>query len=136
MKNYYTVCYVSKTSEDLSEERLEELFQFSSTRNTTRNITGILLHEMGSFFQVLEGDEESITALYNIIKKDPRHQDVYLVFNRKTIHPVFKAYNSKFNVVKTHDDLRAIKTYLDKNRFHSTTNKISRLLNPFLMMRE
>ena len=136
MKNVYTICYLSYSNENLNDDDISNLFASSSKKNEVNGITGILLHEMGKFFQVLEGEEVEVNRLYDIIKKDKRHRDLYLIFNRTTSFPVFKDYNSKFNIVKSYEDLSTIKAYLDRNSHDSTRDKLSRLLTPFLLMKE
>jgi hypothetical protein len=48
-------------------------------RNAMRRVTGLLLHEHGHFLQVLEGPQEEVDDLWNVIQRDPRHDDVALV---------------------------------------------------------
>lgn len=136
MHSFYTICYISKVSTGLSEEQMQELFTHSTITNNTNGIKGILLSAMGNFFQVLEGSKDQVVNLYNTIKDDKRHQDIYEVFNRPVLKPVFTNYNSVFNVVKTVEELEQIKIYLDSMPFDSTSEKLSRLLAPFLLMEE
>lgn len=136
MNSYHTICYVSKVQPDLTDQQLQELFSHSSNSNNTKGIKGILLSTMGNFFQVLEGRKEQISSLYEVIKEDSRHNDIYEVFNRPVSKPVFTNYNSAFNVIKTVDELEQLKTYLDTMPFDSTSEKLSRLLAPFLLMEE
>ncbi len=64
------------TDADLSTESLEVILEQSRKNNTKADITGILLFENGAFFQVLEGEEETVTSTYDNIEKDPRHDRV------------------------------------------------------------
>jgi len=136
MNSFYTICYISKVQPELTDQQLEALFAHSSQSNNTSGIKGILLSTMGNFFQVLEGTKEQVTSLYNTIKEDTRHHDIYEVIHRPAIKAVFTNYNSKFNIVKSIDDLDKIKSYLDTMPFDSTSEKLSRLLSPFLLMEE
>ncbi|MGB5981811.1 MAG: BLUF domain-containing protein [Nonlabens sp.] len=136
MQSLHTICYISNSKENLSEDEMEDLFKTSSIKNNESQITGILLHEMGRFFQVLEGEEKLVNDLFYKIRKDSRHGNIYVVYDQKSHFPVFKGYNSKFNVVKSYDDLNRIKTYLEKSASNSTRDKIARLLTPFLMLKE
>jgi hypothetical protein len=136
MKPYYTICYVSKAHPSLTEEDISLLFTHWAAVNNDSEITGILLHSLGNFFQVLEGTEKHLTQLFEKIKSDHRHTDVFTVFNRETDRPAFLNYDSKFNVVTTKADLQRIKQYLDANLDDSTHDKLSRLLAPFLILDE
>jgi response regulator RpfG family c-di-GMP phosphodiesterase len=136
MKNIYTICYVSKASLDLTNDDIEELFDFTATTNSKLNVSGMLLHSLGNFFQVLEGEESHLLNLYEKIKEDLRHRDIYEVYNKKTNQPVFTNYDSKFDIVKTSEDLEMLITYLNQDRSNSTNNKLKRLLQPFAMLGE
>ncbi|WP_164549892.1 BLUF domain-containing protein [Nonlabens ponticola] len=127
---------MSKTSENLSDEDITNIFEYSKERNDECDVSGILLHSIGNFFQVLEGNEKHLKELYEKIKKDDRHGEIFEVYNKPTAHPVFLHYSSKFNIVKTTQDLESINQYLQDNREISTSKKLERLLAPFLMMEE
>lgn len=136
MKNTYTICYVSKASSDLTKGDIEKLFNYTASTNSKFNVSGMLLHSMGNFFQVLEGEEKHLLNLYEKIKEDLRHADIYEVYNRKTSQPVFTNYHSKFDIVKTSQDLEMLLTYLNQDRSNSTNHKLKRLLQPFAMLGE
>ena len=136
MKLPYTICYVSKSKPDLSESQIKDIFTHASTVNNKCDVRGILLHSLGNFFQVLEGDEKYLIDLYeNKIKKDPRHENIYEVYHKKTAKPVFTNYSSQFNIVEDSEQLEAIQVYLEENKISSTTSdKLSRLLRPFMLI--
>lgn len=136
MKSTYTICYVSKVAPNLSEKDIEELFQYTAAYNNKSNISGILLHSLDNFFQVLEGSEKSLTKLYEKIKEDTRHGEIYEVYNRKTSQPVFDNYKSTFDIVKTAEDLKMLLIYLNQDVSNSTNRKLRRLLAPFDLLGE
>jgi UDP-2,3-diacylglucosamine pyrophosphatase LpxH len=130
----YTLCYVSKAAVGLNNTAIEDIFLTTLQNNTRKGIHGILLYGMGDFFQVLEGDEKMIESLYEEqIKADPRHSDIFEVIRKETKKPIFSAYSSLFTIVKTDEQLEQIKAYLKQNSIHTTSEKLSRLLNPFLL---
>lgn len=130
----YTLCYVSKATEGLNNTAIEDIFLTTLQNNSKKRIHGILLYGMGNFFQVLEGDKEAIESLYeDEIKEDPRHSEIFEVIRRQTEDPVFSNYSSLFTVIQTTEQLEQIKAYLKKNRINTTSEKLSRLLNPFLL---
>ncbi len=136
MKSFYTICYVSKTAAHVTDQQIEELFEYTAAWNNDHDISGILLHSLDNFFQVLEGKEKDLLALYERIKEDPRHGDIYEVYNKRTAHPVFKNYKSTFDIVKTAADLKMLLTYLNQDLYNSTNLKLRRLLKPFDMLGE
>ncbi len=130
----YTLCYVSKAAEGLNETAIEDIFLTTIHNNTRKGIHGILLYGMGIFFQVLEGNEEEIEALYNDeIQQDPRHTEIFQVIRKYTKNPIFSEYSSLFTIVKTNEQLEKIRAYLRLNKVNTTSDKLSRLLNPFLL---
>ena len=75
--------YASTALKEWSPEDLLKLLKESRTNNGAKNITGILLYANGTFFQVLEGDEATVSSVYAMIEKDKRHKDVTLDSKRK-----------------------------------------------------
>lgn len=130
----YTLCYVSKALNNIQPSKIEEIFTITQKNNSQKNIAGILMYGMGDFFQVLEGDKNTIEDLYeDHIKKDPRHDEIFEIIRRPTQKPIFKEYSSLFTIVRTKKQLDDIKSYLSVNKVNTTSNKLSRLLNPFLL---
>jgi hypothetical protein len=130
----HTICYSSKAIDTLQEEGLEHIYNTTYTNNSTRNVTGILLFELGNFFQVLEGEKEIIMPLYEIkIKKDPRHHSIFEIINKPKQKALFLDYRTDFNIIRTPEQLAMIDTYLKEHKV-STSEKIQRLLQPFLLL--
>jgi hypothetical protein len=68
---YTSTAIVPPTEADMAQILL------SSDRNNGRNgITGLLLYHLGSYVQLLEGDEAIVTATFNRIARDPRHYGI------------------------------------------------------------
>ena len=130
----HTICYSSKAVDGLQKEALEGIYNKTYTNNSLRNVTGILLFELGNFFQVLEGDKDIIIPLYeNKIKNDPRHHSIFEIINRPKQKALFSNYSTDFNIVRTAEQLATIDAYLKENKV-STSEKIQRLIQPFLLL--
>lgn len=71
----FHLLYVSTAVAPMKKEEFEELLETSSANNKGLNITGMLLYRSGFFVQLLEGEESAVKALYEKIKKDPRHRE-------------------------------------------------------------
>lgn len=69
---FYLV-YASSATRPFSEADLSDLLETSRENNARLGITGMLLYKDGNFMQVLEGEEETVRALYEKIGTDPRH---------------------------------------------------------------
>lgn len=68
----------------MSTGELQTLLQECRENNARMGITGMLLYGNQTFVQVLEGEEPTVNALLETIKRDPRHTNVQLL-QRKTI---------------------------------------------------
>jgi hypothetical protein len=68
--------YTSAAAASLDVEQLKEILELARARNAERSVTGMLLYTAGTFFQVLEGDEETLKGLFASIVVDSRHKRV------------------------------------------------------------
>ena len=82
MKLIHCIYCSAALDSGLSKEALEEILEQSRTNNAKAGITGILLFDSGAFFQVLEGGDEAVEALYARIQGDPRHHSVTKTYIR------------------------------------------------------
>jgi hypothetical protein len=58
---------------------LRRILQVARHANAQRSITGMLIYSDNSFFQVLEGDEATVDALFTTIAADPHHKRVTMI---------------------------------------------------------
>lgn len=68
--------YTSAATEDFSNEEVIAILRKAREKNKQLGVTGILLYESGSFFQIIEGPEITIHSLYEKISQDKRHSHV------------------------------------------------------------
>lgn len=78
----FQVVYTSSATRQLHTEDLAQILREARERNHRLDVTGMLLYNEGTFLQVLEGDEETVTALYERIKGDERHHRVVTLMNQ------------------------------------------------------
>jgi len=76
MNNLYHLIYASRETHNFNEDELLGLLTKARQANKTYNITGMLLYDKGSFFQVLEGDKDKIENLFSVISMDERHREI------------------------------------------------------------
>jgi hypothetical protein len=74
-----SLIYVSSSVKLLNEQELLDILKVSRENNEKFDVTGLLLYKGGNFMQVLEGPEDQVGKLYEIIKKDRRHKDVSVI---------------------------------------------------------
>jgi hypothetical protein len=83
-KRLYELIYGSLQTRPFTPMQLSELLALARARNQGLDVSGVLLHQKGTFVQVLEGDEMVVGALYDRITRDKRHKNV-AVFRRGPI---------------------------------------------------
>jgi hypothetical protein len=76
----YHLGYVSTQTRPMTSADLLALLTRAREANSKRNVTGLLLHREDSFFQVIEGAEQEVLAVFEQVKRDPRHQRVEVLF--------------------------------------------------------
>ena len=76
----YHLGYVSTETGDLGSSGMVGLLTEARRINTSRDITGLLLHRDRSFYQVLEGEEEVVRQTFDSIEKDERHTAIDVLF--------------------------------------------------------
>jgi hypothetical protein len=81
--------YVSKSTRAFSKQEVNELRQLFEHKNLARDITGVLYHHEGLFFQTLEGIPNEVDALLDRIKSDNRHTQFTLVNGTKNYQRLF-----------------------------------------------
>jgi hypothetical protein len=80
LKLLYHLGYVSTQTRPLVRDDLSSLLDDALGRNQELDITGLLLHREGSFFQVLEGEKDDVLKIFDSIQRDPRHHRVKCLF--------------------------------------------------------
>jgi uncharacterized membrane protein (DUF373 family) len=76
--------YISTATRRMSTDDLMDILRVARARNADEGITGMLLYGNGTFIQVLEGEEDVLNALLEVIKRDSRHTALH-VLERKQI---------------------------------------------------
>jgi len=79
----YQLVYHSSEAYPLSAEDIEDILNKAREFNAKHQITGCLLYHEHEFLQILEGEKETIQALYQKIKTDNRHTDLIILSENK-----------------------------------------------------
>lgn len=80
--------------------------------NKGHEVTGILLYNERSFFQLIEGEKEIIQPLYDKIIKDSRHKDIIKFLEKPVSRPAFDGYLTDFITDSNKFDQNLLKNYL------------------------
>jgi len=71
--------YASRVK-DATPEAIDKILSQSRSHNPSTGITGILCYGGGIFLQAIEGGRGPVNELYGMIQKDPRHEQVELLY--------------------------------------------------------
>ncbi|EED32400.1 Sensors of blue-light using FAD family [gamma proteobacterium NOR5-3] len=75
----YSLGYVSTQTRPMDNDAMLAILETARRKNASAGITGVLLHRHDSFFQVLEGGQEEVKAVFEKIRSDGRHERVEVV---------------------------------------------------------
>ena len=80
----FQLTYVSTQTRDMNAADLIGMLNQAQIANDLLGITGLLLHREDSFFQIIEGNQDSVENLFKKIESDSRHTRVEVMFRGDT----------------------------------------------------
>jgi hypothetical protein len=92
----HQLIYISAAKAEFSEAALTRLLLRARENNRKLGVSGLLIHHSGSFFQVLEGSEVIVEALFDRIGRDPRHHRVAVLKRSSVPSAVFGEWSMGF----------------------------------------
>lgn len=92
----YQLVYVSAAKSLMSEAQLAEVLIKARRNNERLGVTGLLIHQNGSFLQVLEGPAATVEDLFARISLDVRHRRVTLLARGADAKPLFADWSMGF----------------------------------------
>jgi len=101
----FFLVYVSSAIRPLPQSELVAILAKSHENNTALGVTGILLYKDGNFMQVLEGEEETVRALYAKIDCDPRHRGLLTILQGPLAERQFPDWSMGFRDLNAADAL-------------------------------
>lgn len=96
--------YASALSPNVTDAEIAALLERAREKNSRLGLTGMLVFCDESFFQVLEGPEDVVDGLYEIIEADQRHCHITKVIRESIDHRHFEEWTMGFTKV-THAEL-------------------------------
>lgn len=75
------ILFTCVASKHFSVEELQAIVNELAIRNKTYGITGCLVYNNREFFQILEGEKETLLALMDSVKDDTRHGNIHIIWN-------------------------------------------------------
>ena len=99
--------YASAATHPFSTDELEKLLEKARANNGRLGVTGMLVYVDGSFFQVLEGDGETVDALLEKIRGDKTHGTFTLIMREPIAKRAFGEWTMGFSRM-TREDIENI----------------------------
>ncbi len=84
------------TKTPVSSTELASLLEECRRNNSRADVTGILLYQNGSFFQVLEGEHDTVEGLFHKISRDKRHHQTKKIISEPIAARSFAAWTMGF----------------------------------------
>ncbi len=130
----YAISYISTASNSVNKDEIKELLNKSEKRNDEKEITGLLLYSEGHFFQIIEGEKQEVSQLYNKIINDQRHSDVIKLFETEIKREAFDGYKSDMVSESSGYNISTFKTYSNYLEILSPQkrNAVENLLKAFI----
>ncbi|QDT12178.1 BLUF domain-containing protein [Stieleria marina] len=138
-KKLVQLVYASASTVSFSDEQLDKLLEYARQNNSSLDVTGMLLFVDGTFFQVLEGDPDTVHALYDKIQLDQRHNNVLMLAERNIEERNFGQWSMGF--VRSQKEIAELPGFIDffsdaddqKNfiDLHGDSKRIDKILEGF-----
>lgn len=109
-----TIIYRSHISDDFPIKTVPEMVVNASKINAAHDVTGILLFNGTHFFQLLEGPEAGILAVYRRICADKRHHNVVELMRDYAPSRRFGNAGMELFDLREHDRSSVLQAVLDK----------------------
>ena len=103
VNNLSQFIYTSSAKPDITAADVERLLEVARVNNARLAVTGMLLFTSGTFFQVLEGDEATLSRLFNTISADPRHTQVTIIIKEPIAKRAFGDWSMGYAEMGTED---------------------------------
>lgn len=90
MVSLYEIFHTAPAVKDFTVEELKEIAKNLAIRNHKMNVTGVLHYHDREFYQILEGDKNSLTNIIDNIEDPTKHGNIHIIWEGKSSHRAFK----------------------------------------------
>jgi len=84
--------YRSVPTAPMSHDDVIVLVRDARRRNEADDITGMLIYDTETFYQILEGEEAEVEACFDRISRDPRHEILAEAGRQLIVERAFKSW--------------------------------------------
>jgi hypothetical protein len=122
--------YVSRT-DNITFENNKDILTSSFKYNQDKQISGALIYGLGFFIQCLEGDEDTVHALYQKIAQDTRHYDVKIISEKSIDERHFPEWHMSLMNMSAY---KSITDKTDFNPYDMSSNELLVLIDQVSMI--
>ena len=127
--------YSSASAKQLTTQELAAILNKARANNEKLNITGMLLYEKQSFFQILEGPAKNIDVIYRKIERDQRHNQITKILYHPIEERMFNRWSMGYAEVTLKDlaSLKGLNDFFRKGKCYTDLDegKAKTLLTAF-----
>ena len=92
----YQIIYSSEAATPMQTDDLQELLDHARRSNGAKGITGALVYAEGIFLQILEGDKVLLQDLMAEIRRDVRHESVFVLREGEVPTAIFGSWKMAY----------------------------------------
>jgi hypothetical protein len=106
---------MSSAVKPMNFDGLSALLLQCRDNNHNCGITGMLLYQNGTFMQMLEGEKQVVSDLFDAIRKDDRHTGVHIVLTGNIEKRNFEDWSMGFFNMDKVDEFPKYGDYINEN---------------------
>lgn len=96
MANLFALTYLSRATRDLLPEELDAILLQARVFNAAEQVTGVLLYGDERFFQLLEGSEPSVRAVFDRLSRARAHAGIRVLSQGPVAERLFDSWHMGF----------------------------------------
>ena len=124
--------YVSHATKPFTTQALAALLAKVRVANANAGVTGMLLHQDGTFLQVLEGEVAAVELVFAKIEHDPRHKHVVLLARLETRERTFSDWSMGYvDLTGTASHVIGYRRIGEQSDLNGDTQAIRRVVGSF-----
>jgi hypothetical protein len=133
----FSLTYLSTAAKPFTEQELVELLENSRVNNSRLGITGLLLYQHFHFMQLLEGEKETVLALFAAIRQDPRHHEIVTLLEGPSMQRQFPESSLAFANLESAEVRKLpglsefLETPLTREEFEADPSRAQKLMTAF-----
>lgn len=132
----YRIMYISTAIVDFTDDELNELLDVARKNNSKKNLTGLLVVKGRTFLQCLEGEKNDVLEVFEKIKNDSRHKDIFEIIEDESFdNRYFPDWSMGYKNIKYLTDIKSnkLKDFTYKKDFETLSKDyISEVFKEFI----